>query len=646
MNKWLTYILISFWAMASLSASAQIDKILKPVEINPPHPPLPNQQPTITDEQLAAQYFRERDFEKAIVLYKKLYETKNNSIYYTYYLYCLIQLQDYGSAEQLVKKQIKGHPDGLKYEVDLGYVYTESGDQRKAGKLFDQVLKDIPGNRARITELANAFLYRGQTEYAVIVYQKGGRIINYPFYMELGDLYRQVSNYADMIESYLNHVDYNYAEMARVQNNLQSVLSSQLDDNVNEYLRVALLSRIQKDPEKVYFAEMLEWLSIQNKDFEMALMQARSIDRRLNEDGFRLYELANICISNQAYNVAIEAYKGIIKKGEATPLYVDARIGVLNAHYLKVTKTHDYTEKDLTDLEKEYVLALENYGKNASTIVIMRYLGHLQGFYLDKADDAVSLLWEAVSIPNASIQYVAECKIELADILLLTGDVWEAKLLYSQVEKSFKNDPIGFEAKLKNAKLSFYIGEYAWAKAQLDVLKAATSKLIANDALYLSVLISDNLGEDSVSVALDMYAKADLLLYRHQYNDALALLDSIFTLSPWHAIFDDVLLKKSEILMSLGKYEDATVILNDLVQNYAYDITADNALFMLAVIYDQHINDEAKAMTYYQKLITDYPGSLFVVDARKRFRYLRGDNIDAEGMSVEEMFFYDIEPEN
>jgi len=644
MIKLLKYILFYFLILAAFPVSAQIDKILKPVEINPPGgPPLPYQKPRQTDEQLASQYFRARDFEKAVVLYKKLYETKNNSLYYTYFLYCLIHLEDYKKAEQLVKKQIKERPETVKYIVDLGYVYSESGDQRKAAKQFDQALKNIPGNKPRIVELANAFLYRAQTEYAVSVYKKGSKKINYPFYMEMGDLYRQVRNFSQMVENYLNHVDYNTADISRVQNKLQSVLSNPLDLEVNEFLRVALLTRVQKDPEKVYFSEMLEWLSIQNKDFEMALIQAKSIDRRMNEDGVRLYELANICLSNKNYTVAIEAYKSIIKKGENCPLYIDARIGVLYAHYLKVTTTNDYTEKDLAELEEEYLLALDNYGKNASTIVIMRYLGHLQGFYLDKTDEAIALLWEATAIPNAAKQYVAECKIELADILLLTGDVWEAKLLYAQVEKSFKHDPIGYEAKYRNAKLSFYIGEYAWAKAQLDVLKAATSKLIANDALFLSVLISDNLGTDSISPALDLYAEADLLLYRNQRDEALSLLDSILTLSSYHAIFDEVLLKKSEIKIKQGKYEDAAGLLAELIKDYSYDITADNALFMLAELNENQLNNPVEAQALYQRLLVEYPGSMFTIEARKRFRKLRGD-FETEEPTEEEKLLYNLQP--
>ena len=64
-------------------------------------------------------------------------------------------------------------------------------------------------------------------------------------------------------------------------------------------------------------------------------------------------------------------------------------------------------------------------------------------------------------------------------------------------------------------------------RGQLDILKAATSKLIANDAMELSLLISDNIEEDSLTTPLQMYARADLLEFRNLDNDALAVLDSV-----------------------------------------------------------------------------------------------------------------------
>jgi len=630
MNRRTLTIWIVFYLMGVVSGFSQNDNILKPVNINPPKPGV-QQQPKESDAQLAARYYRKKEFDKAVILYAKLYEQKKSNIYYTYYLYCLVELKDFKEAEKLVKTQIKKFPARPKYQVDLGFVYTEKGELNKARKQYENTLKNLPPNRNRIIELANAFLVRSQIEYAAATYKKGSEILpDYPFYLELGNLYNQVGNYSMMVEEYLNYVDFDYTNVAVIEHKLQNKLSDDPENVVSGLLRKSLLKRVQRHPDKLYYSEMLMWLSIQEKDFEMAFLQAKSIDRRQNEEGERIYKLAEICIANHQYEIAIEAYDYIIKKGKSNFLYVDATIGRLNARYLKATDSYDYSINDLKDVENDYINMLEEYGKSPSMIKVMQYLGHLQAFYLDKTDEAVSILYEAIAIPNAAPAAVAECKIELADILLFVGDVWEAKLLYAQVEKAYKNDPLGHYAKFKNAKLSFYIGEFQWAKAQLDVLKAATSKLIANDALRFSVLISDNIDMDSSTVALAMYARADLLLYRNKDELALQTLDSIFELGSWHPIFDEVLMKKAEIKIKQRDFEKAAEFLTTIVDDYSYDITADNALFMLAELYENQFNDKDKAMQLYQKLMQDYPASLFTVEARKRYRSLRGDFVEDE----------------
>ena len=606
------------------------EDILKPVDIHPPRPGV-QQKPKESDAQLAAQFYRKKEFDKAVVLYAKLYEKKNSNVYYTYYLYCLLELDDFKEAEKLVKAQIKKYPTQPKYRVDLGFVYTQKGDLGKAKKEYENALKNLPPDRNRIIQLANAFMVRSQLEYAVATYKKGSKILpDYPFYLELGNLYNQVGNYSEMVEQYLNYVDFDYMNISIVEHKLQSKLSDDPDDKLSELLRKSLLKRVQKDPDKLYYAEMLMWLSMQEKDFEMAFLQAKSIDRRQSEEGERIFKLAEICLANQEYEIAIEAFDYILKKGKSNYLYLDATIGRLNARYLKATQSYDYVISDLVDVENDYLSMLETYGKSPSMIKVMQYLGHLQAFYLNKTEDAISILYEAIAIPNAAPAAIAECKIELADILVFDGDIWEAKLLYGQVEKAYKNDPLGHYAKYKNAKLSFYIGEFDWAKAQLDVLKAATSKLIANDALRFSVLISDNIDMDSSTVALELYGRADLLLYRNQEELALITLDSIFELGSYHPIFDEVLLKKAEIKIKQREFEMAAEYLTEIVEDYSYEITADNALFLLAELNEKQFNDKDKAMELYQKLMQDYSASLFTAEARKRYRHLRGDFVNEE----------------
>ncbi len=582
------------------------------------------QEPDI--EKLGAEYIRNRDFEKAVVIYEKLFEEKGTHFYYNYYMYCLIELQDYKKALRAITRQQKNDPNRLRYDVDEGYIYMISGDLMKANKVFDKALENVQPVPTQIRDLANAFNYRGQTDYAIKTYLKGRTMIpGHPFNLDLAVIYQRQQRYTEMVAEYLDLLDVDPSQIETVKSRLQSAMNDDPDGEKNDILRKDLLRRIQRTPDKTYYAEMLIWHSVQQRDFEMAFIQARSLDRRFQEEGRRIYELALLCLSNNSYDVAISAFNYLLEKGSLSPFYLDARIGLLNARYMKITNRFDYTRQDLLDLENEYQKALDEFGQNSSTVSIMRYMAHLQAFYLDNSDKAIKLLEKAVEMPAVSAQMKADCKIELADILLFDGNVWDATLLYSQVDYDFKHDPVGHQAKFKNAKLSYYIGEFGWAKTQLDVLKAATSKLISNDAMELSLLISDNMDMDSTYTALGIFSRAELLVYRNKFDDALVTLDSIQMLSLWHSLNDDVMYKKARIMLKKGQFAVADSLLEKLISMYPADLLADDALWLRADIQENHFKDIQKAKELYEKILFDYPGSLYTVEARKRFRTIRGD---------------------
>jgi outer membrane protein assembly factor BamD (BamD/ComL family) len=301
------------------------------------------------------------------------------------------------------------------------------------------------------------------------------------------------------------------------------------------------------------------------------------------------------------------------------------KIELLNVYFLKLTRNYTQSQKELLELEKEYETTLSDLGKTNSTVTLIRNLAHLEAFYLNNTEKAINLLVEAIEIPGINATQKAECKLELGDIDLFSGEVWEATLLYSQVDKAFKNDPLGHEAKFRNAKLSFYIGEFNWAKAQLDVLKAATSKLICNDAMELSLTISDNLSQDTTGAALMIYARASLLKYQNKDSQALNTLDSIELLQIPHTLFDDVLYTKAEIAVKQRNFTLADSLYAKIYLTYPTEILADNAMFKQAELNENQLNNKTKAMELYQEFLTKFPGSLFAVDARKRYRALRGD---------------------
>ena len=599
---------------------------LKPV--SPPLLPFQQDAPKPgNEEQLALQFYQDRDFGKASELFEQLYGQKPSQYYYQYLLLSLVEMKDYGKAERLIKKCQRAEPDASRYAVDLGYVSYRSGNPEKAKKIYEEALKKLGPNQQQIFDLSNAFIARGENEYAIRTYLKGRQLMNssYPFGFELASAYERMGDFKNAIEEYLNMLDLNKAYLNTVQDRIQMTLSFDVNNEKNEILRKTLLSRAQKNPDNTNYAELLWWYSIQQKDFDIALIQAKALDRRFRENGEKLISLATLAISNEKYDVAIDCYQYLVLKGPGFPNYKVGRRELANTRYLKIISEPSPPKKQLEILEKEFADELALNPDDPENISVIKNLAHIKAFYLGKTQESIDLLTHAIGIVGIASAESTKCKIELADILLFTDDVWEATLLYQQAYLDFKFDVLGQEAKFKNAKLSFYIGEFNWAKAQADILKAATSKFISNDAIALSLLISENFDPDSNTIGLEMYARADLLDYRNEENRAIEVLDSIPRMFGDHPILQQVLYKKGEILRKQGRYAESDSLFQQVVSEYPDEIMADKALMQAAALNEKQLNKRDAAMLLYQKLLDKYPGSIFIPDARKKFRELRGD---------------------
>lgn len=578
------------------------------------------------DEQLAGQFFSNNEFDKAADLYQRLLSRNPGSAYFYENLFqCHLKLKQYEEAEKLVKRQLRRSHDNAFFKVDLGYLYKIWNKPDKAQKQYEEIIKTLPANEGLITEAANAFVKRNEKELAIESYRKGRQLLQYEFAFctDLGNLYAETGNTPGMIDEYLNSIALNPAYQEDVQGYLQNYLQKEKDF---ETLKLALLARIKDNNRGEVFYEMLIWFYVQRKDFDNALVQAKALDKRFRGEGYRLINLGYLATANEKYDAAMRIFGEVVAMGPGKGHYLQAKLGLLDAGGKKVLSSQQYTYPDLKALEKQYIDFLTENGKNNFTAPSQRALARLQANYLYDYETAISNYSELSNMPGIDPHFRAECKLDLGDVYVLKGEVWEAMLLYGQVDKDFLEDPLGQEAKFRNARLSYYQGEFEWARAQLDVLKTATTQLIANNALELSLLIQDNT-LDSIEDALKIFARADLCYYQNKTEEALRLLDSILNHFPRHALTDDIIFKKAQIFIKQKKYTDAVVYLKRVTDEHGSDILGDNALFALAQLYEHELNNKEEAKKLYEKFIENYPGSFFNTDARKRFRMLRGDAI-------------------
>ena len=597
-------------------------------------------------EKLAIQYYQNGEYEKAKEIFKPIYEKNNSSYIYVYYYQVLVEMQDYKELEKVAKNQHKKFPKVQRYIVDLAYVYEVSGNTSKAVKEYEDAIKNVPNVENSYKELYNAFLYKAKRDYAMETLLRGRKQLNNPklFSKELTNLYLQLKLYDNVIEEAITLLaDDDAKYMATAEQNLQNLLMD--DEDGQRYLKIKskLQETIQKHPNNQSYVSLLYWIYQLNKDYPAAFILAKSIDKKRANDGATVYTLARSMANNREYDLAMEALKYVISKGESSSYYYSAKYDLLNLRYQKLISTYPIDLNAAKVLEKEYQKVLDENGVHEGTSDVVHKYAHLLAFFVNKPDQAINLLDTAMRYADRDIKEKALYKMDKADILLHVGDIWDATLLYSQIDKELPNDTIGHLAKFKNAKLSFYIGEFAWAESQLDILRAATTKLIANDAMYLSFVISDNIEEEEEdeeeknnalfqenqtnNQALRYFARADFLIFQNNDAEAMKYLDSVLIVTPFGKLNDDVYYLQAQILIRQKDYFTAETLLKKIIDVYSFDLLADDAIFLLAELYEYYMKDIPQAMEMYKKLLKDHSNSIYAVDARKRFRELRGDEI-------------------
>ncbi|MCK0144493.1 tetratricopeptide repeat protein [Arenibacter sp. F26102] len=575
------------------------------------------------EDFLAKQYFEDGAYDKAVVFYEKLV-AKNpmRTDYGEGLIACYQQLEQYDKAEQFLLKAVDGQNIYPTMLIELGYNYTLQDLPEKATEYYNAALQKINENPNFGYGLGYRFQKYALLDYAIKAYSLAMELnpkLDYNF--QKARIYGEKGDIEQMYDSYLKLISEGKASQANVLRNINDFISSDSENPNNIKFKKVVLQNAQKNPD-ILWNELLSWLFVQQKQYKSAFSQEKAIYKRGGENSLqRLQGLGKIALEEQEIETAKEIFEYISQNSADAVMALDAQLSLIDIDLL------DADDKVLEKVQGKFDALLGIHGYEMETLQLQIAYAKFLTFNKNTAEPAIEILRQSLELPlnNYGKSYI---KSTLGDILVYDQKFNQALIYFSQIQKDLKNDVLGQEARFKVAQTSFYKGDFDWALTQLKVLRGSTSQLIANDAMQLSLLISDNSLEDSTQTALKKYARADFLAYQNKKKDAIGLLEDILQNHKGEKIEDEALMKQAQILTELKDYEKAEFNYLKIVEFYANDILADDANFALAELYRNILDLPEKAKAHYEKIIYNYQDSYYFPQARKNFRMLRGDSIN------------------
>jgi tetratricopeptide (TPR) repeat protein len=576
--------------------------------------------------ELANSFFRKGEYEKAIMLYEPLLESNPiRQDYFKSLLTCYQQLEKYEDADRLLTGQLESFPNQIYLYVELGYNRQLQGKPEEAKAYYEKSMQFIEQNPSYAFVIGRTFRQNHLLDYALRTYQRA-KELNPNLNTEISEaqIYGERGDIDKMFALYLDLVDKNENYYSTAQRFMGSFVSNDKNDPNNIILRKQLLKRAQAEPKNSWNI-LLSWLFMQQGDFDKALIQEKSLYRRNPGNTERIQEIGQLAYEYDELETSKQAFEFIKSLENQNGMDPDALMRA-DIYLLKIDNELIGSDEDRERLNSKYLELLKRYGRNLQSLVLQVAYAEFLTYSYDAPEQAIEVLRSALDLnpPNPERGML---DMTIADIQVFSGEFNQALVMYSKIQYDFKNSPLAQEARFKVAQTSYFKGDFTWAQNQLKVLKSSTSQLIANDAMKLSLKISNNFDKDSLNEGLRLFAKTELLEFQKKYQPALDTLSIVLKDHKGRAIEDDALLKQGDLLSRLGDYRGAENSLLNLLATYPESLLIDECLFSLAELYEEQLNEIDKAKEMYERIIFEYPSSIYLVEARKAFRRLRGDEL-------------------
>lgn len=573
-----------------------------------------------SDSQLAYTYYQNKEYDKAAELFLQLYERTRSSNFLDYHVICLINGKHYEKAEEVLKKYLKADDNNKDFLINLGYIYEQQGKAKKSEECYDKAIRKLIPQSIDINNVANKFKNIREYGWATQTYLRGRELLKQPyaFLSELGDNYMMERDYENMLSLFIQNLQLKPTDINNITSKLSFARSYDINNGVDVVIERKLAEILKQSDYQPVFDELTIWYALQKKDHSKALQHAILLNQKSQDKLYIFMNIAREGATDHNYQVALDAYSKVLAKGkENNNYYISARKEMLNCEFARYSQEKTSPEK-YQQLASDCRQYLQEYNYIPDNVDIAILLSDIYAYQLQQPDSANIILEKSSTISRLSPTTLSSLKSKRADLLTFMDNPWEATILYTQIEKANPNNDIGYEAKLKKAWLAYYVGDLLWAKAQFDVLKGATTKLISNDAIRMSHFINMNYEEGGDNDDLEKMAKTEYLIYKQQDIQAFSQLDSLMSINK-PGIADYAALQKAKLLSKAHHDTEAIELLQQLKDKSEQTYIRAAALFELAGLKNKQ-KEYIQAKELYKHLVSEYSGSVYSVEAGRLYR--------------------------
>lgn len=569
------------------------------------------------DYLLAESYYREGAYEKATEQFKKLYaKSPFNTSYLNRLVSCYQETEQFSEAEQLLISKLKKNPEQGFLYVYLGYNYERQQQKELARENYALALKSIDKNPSYGAIIGRTFKDYNLLDTAVLAYEKVMTINkNADYNFQIAQIQGEKGDFKNMFESCIDLVDKKEQYASVIQGFTSKYITDDSENKANIIFKKTLLRKSASQPKNVWNA-LLSWLFIQQKEYEKALVQEKALYQRNSSDLSAIFSLGKIAFENKNFTSAKECFNFVTQKSSLNEEIIDAYFYIAK---IAVANHNPETEALFQSLFKKF-------GKKKGTLKLQIAYADFLTFSQNTPEEAKKVLENAVAFSNSKFQK-ARIKLKLGDVFVFTGKFNKALRYFSQIQTQLKNHELAQLARFKVAQTSYFKGDFTWAKTQLKVLKSATSQRIANDAVALYLMITDNEPVDGIPSGLSQYSKAVVLDFQNKTQEAIDTLSVISKRYKGQPIEDEALFKQAKLFLKLHEFEAAITNFKKVIALNPEGVLIDDAYYELAELFNNYLKKPEKASKYYQKIIFDYSSSIYLVEARKKYRIIRGDSL-------------------